>query len=86
MTSEFDYGTLAMTSQLMVQHMMWLGNCNASTWRVISNKLDTDFINNDVHHYKDVIMIAMVSDQRKHQSFASLAFVRDRLITLTKGQ
>ena len=34
---------LMMMSQLIIQHIMWLGNCDVSRWEVISNLLDIDF-------------------------------------------
>ena len=34
---------------LGIQHMMWLGNCDASTWKVTSNPLDIGFVHGDIH-------------------------------------
>ena len=44
-----DCATPAMASQSIAGHIMWLSNCYISSWKVIHNSLDFDFIHDYIH-------------------------------------
>ena len=96
--SEFHWN-LFLSDQLMIsQHQLMAWRCTAD--KPLAEAMMNQFTNSLMHHYSEVIMSTMASqitvttiytticsgtDQRKHQSSASLVFVRGPVNSPHKG-
>ena len=75
-----DCARLMITSQLIVQHTVWLDNCDAITWKVIPNSSDIDSIHDNMHVQSGKQSLQLNCISGKHLNYVLLFRCRDHFV------